>query len=146
MARMSEPQMVEARMASSTCPGPGSGSGSSRISVVELPGKKTPRMRWISNLSRADPPEIRVSVLRAPSGAGIGARYFRAGVLGVEQPPQPPAIAVLPAALSAEPPRTGRPIAVGLPNHAPGTSYRSSLLPPSVGSGHLACQDLEAVS
>ncbi|GAA3633243.1 hypothetical protein GCM10022236_39790 [Microlunatus ginsengisoli] len=36
--------MVEARMASSTWPGPGSGSGSSRRSVLELPGRITPRM------------------------------------------------------------------------------------------------------
>src|SRR5918994_5695691 len=50
MARMSEPQMVEARMASKTSPAPGSGSGSSRMSVVELPGRKTPRMRWVSDL------------------------------------------------------------------------------------------------
>src|SRR3954454_5948178 len=44
MARMSDPQMVEAFMASRTWQGPGSGSGRSRISVVELPGRKTPRM------------------------------------------------------------------------------------------------------
>src|SRR3954470_13331748 len=44
MARMSDPQMVDAFIASRTWPGPGSGSGRSRISVLELPGRKTPRM------------------------------------------------------------------------------------------------------
>src|SRR3954462_3113853 len=44
MARMSDPQMVDAFMASRTWPGPGSGFGRSRMSVLELPGRKTPRM------------------------------------------------------------------------------------------------------
>src|SRR4051795_8783209 len=76
MARMSDPQMVEAFMASRTWPGPGSGSGRSRISVVELPGRKTPRMpgpRLLCSLAdeggRSDPRIVGPPPYR-PGGAG----------------------------------------------------------------------------
>jgi hypothetical protein len=39
MQRMSDPQMVEAFMRSSTSPCPGSGTATSRSSTVLLPGK-----------------------------------------------------------------------------------------------------------
>jgi hypothetical protein len=39
MQRISEPQMVEALMRSKTSPWPGTGTGTVRISTVELPGR-----------------------------------------------------------------------------------------------------------
>src|SRR5579862_6897667 len=42
MQRMSEPQMVDAFMRRRTSPCPGTGTGTSRNSVVLLPGRKAP--------------------------------------------------------------------------------------------------------
>jgi len=42
MQRMSDPQMVEAFMRSSTSPWPSSGTGAARSSTVLLPGKYAP--------------------------------------------------------------------------------------------------------
>src|ERR1035441_944843 len=62
MQRISEPQMVEAFTRKSTSPCPGAGTGTVRISTVELPGRNAAVMVSFISSSPYERGRLRVSV------------------------------------------------------------------------------------
>src|SRR3954469_23726682 len=85
MARMSEPQIDDARIRSNTCPRPGAGTSTSLKPTVESPGSTTPRIAVpIGEMDRdgcggviSAAPTV-MSWLPEPSAAGPRGRPLRA--------------------------------------------------------------------
>ena len=74
---MSLPQIDDARMATSTCPWPGRGTGTSTIRTVRSPGRTTPRIGATPNTPRQGYPTRARNPCRMPA---VLARHYRSGV------------------------------------------------------------------